>query len=588
MDIFGFLELVGGLALFLFGMSLMGTGLEKSAGSKLKKFLERLTSKRLNGLILGAGVTTVIQSSSATTVMVVGFVNSGIMTLKQAIHVILGANVGTTITAWVLSLTGIESGNFFVQFLKPSSFTPVLAAIGIVYYLFVKSDKKKDIGLILLGFATLIFGMEAMSAAVRPLGEMEGFRNILLVFSNPFLGVIAGVLLAALVQSSSASVGILQALSATGQITIGTSIPIIMGQNIGTCITALLSSVGSNKNARRAAMVHLYFNIIGTVSFLVLYTLIINIFKLSFISNSANHFTIAIAHTVFNLASTMLLLPFSVFLEKLAYMTIKDDDEQDKTSLLDQRLFSTPAIAISRSKTVTKEMARISLNAFNNSISLLRKYDPKIAQSIKDDEQQTDVYEDALGTYLVRLSSQQLSARDSTESAKLLYLIGEFERIADHALNIEKSAEEMHDKEISFSENAKGELSVMIDAVQEVAELAVSAFFSNDLSLAHRVEPLEEVIDDLKYGLKKQHIDRLQCNKCTIELGFIYSDLIMVLERVSDHCSNIAGVVIELSKDKMDIHEYLHKVKHDPNNRFAKLHREYSEKYSLKDVIKEP
>ncbi len=587
MDIFGVLELIGGLALFLFGMSIMGTGLEKSAGNKLKNIIERLTSKRLNGLFMGAGVTTVIQSSSATTVMVVGFVNSGVMTLKQAIHVIMGANIGTTITSWILSLTGIQSSNFFIKLLKPSSFTPILAAIGIVYYMFLKSDKKKDIGLILLGFATLIFGMEVMSSSVKPLGELEGFRNAFLLFTNPILGVLVGALFTALIQSSSASVGILQALSATGQVTVGATIPIIMGQNIGTTVTALLSSIGTNKNARRAALVHLYFNIIGTVTFLVIYMVARSIFALQFVNGAANHVTIAAAHTAFNIACTALLLPFSGLLERLAYKTIKDDQEQDKISLLDKRLFSTPAIAINRSRTVATEMGRIAREALHKAIDLLDNYDEKLALEVKEAEQQTDNYEDALGTYLVRLSGQQLSARDNREAAKLLYVIGEFERIGDYALNIERSAEEMYSKKIKFSDIARKQIGVMIDAVLEVADLAFTSFDNNDLDQAKRVEPLEEVIDDLKYELKKHHINRLQANQCTIELGFIYSDLIMVLERISDHCSNIAGVVIELSRDRLDLHEYLHSVKHDPNNRFAKYHREYAEKYSLKDLLQQ-
>jgi phosphate:Na+ symporter len=581
MDLFGFLELIGGLALFLFGMNLMGTGLEKSAGNKLKSLLEHLTSKKLNGFLMGVAATAIIQSSSATTVMVVGFVNSGIMTLKQAIHVIMGANVGTTVTAWILSLAGIQGSNIFVQLLKPASFTPILALIGIIFYMFIKSQKKKDIGLILLGFATLIYGMESMSAAVRPLGEMEGFRNLLLIFSNPILGVIAGAVITGIIQSSSASIGILQALSATGQVTMGTAVPIIMGQNIGTCVTALISSVGANKNARRAALVHLYFNIIGSGVFITLFVVLNNLFNLPFVNQAANHFYIAIAHTAFNILCTALLLPFSELLEKLAYKTIPDDDKKDKVSLLDARLFSTPAIAISRSREVAKEMAFTSMNAIKQAFELIHNYDESKAQKVKDAEHKTDMYEDALGTYLVKLSSHSLSARDSTEAAKILFLIGEFERIADYAMNISESAQEMYDKNIEFSEPAQKELDMMISAVDEVVEKAIMAFADNNLSLAAKVDPLEEVIDDLKSAIKKQHVVRLQCNECTIGLGFVFSDLLTVLERISDHCSNIAGCVIEMSHDSMNMHDYLYKAKHDPNSEFVQQYKEYSVKYAL-------
>ncbi len=581
MDLFGFLELIGGLSLFLFGMSLMGTGLEKSAGNKLKGFLEHLTSKKINGFLMGVAVTAIIQSSSATTVMVVGFVNSGIMTLKQAIHVIMGANVGTTVTAWILSLTGIEGSNLLIKLLKPSSFAPVLALFGIIYYLFIKNERKKDIGLILLGFTTLIYGMEAMSAAVKPLGEMEGFRNILLIFSNPVLGLLAGALITGIIQSSSASVGILQALSATGQVTMGTAIPIIMGQNIGTCVTALISSVGTNKNARRAALVHLYFNIIGSSIFITLYTILNAVFDFAFIDRAANHIFIAIAHSTFNILCTALLLPFSGLLEKLAYKTIKEDDKQDNVLLLDSRLFSTPAIAINRSRDIAKEMAYTSMNSIRQAFALIDNYDEKEAQKVRDAEHQTDTYEDALGTYLVKLSSHNLSVQDTVEVAKLLFLIGEFERIADYALEITGSAQEMFDKKMQFSEQAKFEMGVMVSAVEEAVETAIKAFSDNNISLAAKVDPLEEVIDDLKSAMKKQHIGRLQSNDCTIEMGFVFSDLITVLERISDHCSNIAGCLIEMSHDSMNMHNYLYKVKHEPNNEFIKQFKEYSKKYTI-------
>ncbi|MDD4546508.1 MAG: Na/Pi cotransporter family protein, partial [Oscillospiraceae bacterium] len=526
MDIFGLLELIGGLALFLFGMSLMGTGLEKSTGNKLKGLLERLTSKKLNGLLLGMGVTAIIQSSSATTVMVVGFVNSGVMTLKQAIHVIMGSNVGTTVTAWVLSLTGIKGDGLLINLMKPASFTPILALIGIIYYMFIKNERKKDIGLILLGFATLIYGMEAMSAAVKPLGEVEGFRNILLIFSNPILGLLAGAIFTGIIQSSSASVGILQALSATGQITMGTAIPIIMGQNIGTCVTALIASIGANKNARRAALVHLYFNIIGSIVFVSLFIVSNALFDIAFFGWKTNYILIALAHSAFNLSCTALLLPFSGFLEKLAHKSIPDDDKQDKILLLDVRLFSTPSIALNRSRDVAKEMALITMEAIRQSFSLVSEYDEKAAQKVRDAEQQTDAYEDALGTYLVKLSNQNLTTKDNIEASKLLFLIGEFERISDYAMEITESANEMNDKKIQFSGSARKSMKVMLSAVEEAVEMAVDSFCNNDIILAAKVDPLEEVIDDLKGLMKKQHIGRLQCNECTIEMGFIFSDMI--------------------------------------------------------------
>lgn len=581
MDIFGILELIGGLALFLFGMSLMGTGLEKSAGNKLKGFLERLTSKKLNGFLMGLAVTAIIQSSSATTVMVIGFVNSGIMTLKQALHVIMGANVGTTVTAWLLSLAGIQGNNIFIQLLKPTSFTPILALIGIVFYMFLKNKKKNDIGLILLGFATLIYGMEAMSAAVKPLSQMEGFADLFLLFSNPILGVLVGAIVTGIIQTSSGSVGILQALSTTGQISIGATIPIIMGQNIGTCVTALISSVGTNKNARRAAIVHLYFNLVGTVFYLSLFAILNRVFSFAFVNQAANPFTIAIIHTIFNLACTALLLPFSELLEKLAYRTIPDDNEKEKVLLLDARLFSTPSIALNRSREIAKEMADTSVKALKMSFGLIDDYNEKVAEKVSALEDQTDIYEDSLGTYLVKLSSQNLSSRDSTEAAKILFLIGEFERIADYASNITKSAQEIYEKKLVFSDQAKNELAVMLSAVEEIVKLAVNSFKENNLILAAKVDPLEEVIDELKSAIKKQHVGRLQSNECTIELGFVFSDLLTVLERISDHSSNIAGCVIEMSHDSMNMHDYLHTVKYERNTEFKELFSEYSKKYTL-------
>jgi phosphate:Na+ symporter len=447
--------------------------------------------------------------------------------------------------------------------------------------MFLKNKKKNDIGLILLGFATLIYGMEAMSAAVKPLSQMEGFADLFLLFSNPILGVLVGAIVTGIIQTSSGSVGILQALSTTGQISIGATIPIIMGQNIGTCVTALISSVGTNKNARRAAIVHLYFNLVGTVFYLSLFAILNRVFSFAFVNQAANPFTIAIIHTIFNLACTALLLPFSELLEKLAYRTIPDDNEKEKVLLLDARLFSTPSIALNRSREIAKEMADTSVKALKMSFGLIDDYNEKVAEKVSALEDQTDIYEDSLGTYLVKLSSQNLSSRDSTEAAKILFLIGEFERIADYASNITKSAQEIYEKKLVFSDQAKNELAVMLSAVEEIVKLAVNSFKENNLILAAKVDPLEEVIDELKSAIKKQHVGRLQSNECTIELGFVFSDLLTVLERISDHSSNIAGCVIEMSHDSMNMHDYLHTVKYERNTEFKELFSEYSKKYTL-------
>ena len=573
--------MIGGLALFLFGLSVMGTGLEKSAGNRLKSLLGKMTTTKWNGFLLGLGVTAIIQSSSATTVIVVGFVNSSIMSLKQAINIIMGANVGTTVTSWLLSLSGLEGDNIFVKMFKPTSFTPILALIGIIFFMFLKNQKKKDIGMILLGFSVLIFGMDAMSTAVKPLAEVEAFRNILLMFSNPFLGVLAGAVLTGIIQSSSASVGILQALSATGQVTIGSAIPIIMGQNIGTCVTALISSVGTNKNARRAAFVHLYFNIIGTLIFLILFTILNSVFKFAFVSLAANQFIIAVVHTSFNILSTALLFPFGGLLEKLAYKTVKDNDKEDKSILLDTRLFSTPSIAINRSRTVTGEMADIVRDCMRQAMDILFDYREDVATQVREAEAKTDMYEDMLGTYLVKLSGHSMAIEDSTEAAKLLYLIGEFERISDYAVNVVNSSLEMYEKKMQFSQPAQNELKTMMLAVDEIIAISFASFKENDIRLAASAEPLEQVIDDLKSRLKKNHISRLQCNECTIEMGFVFSDLITVLERTADHCSNIAGCVIEMSHKSMDMHDYFDKLKRQPDDNYIRQYNEYLKKYSI-------
>ena len=582
MDLFDVLELIGGLCLFLFGMNLMGAALERRAGHSLTSILGKLTNSKVAGFLTGLGVTAIIQSSSATTVMVVGFVNSGIMSLKQAINVIMGANVGTTVTAWLLSLTGIDKGNTFVQLLKPSSFTPILALIGIILIMMPKSNsKKKDTATILLGFATLMFGMEIMSGAVAGLKEVPEFRNILTMFSNPVLGVVAGAVLTAIIQSSSASVGILQALSSTGAVNFGAAIPIIMGQNIGTCVTALISSVGTNRNARRTSVVHLSFNIIGTIILLILFSAAQAIFDLTAFTNSAaTEVGIAIAHSAFNILCTVILLPCSGLLEKLSYKLIPEPAAkfEEQRVELDERLMATPAVALDRCRTVTREMAEISVEALHMAIDMLEQYDSDKAQLIREYEDRADHYEDILGSYLVKLNSHALSSADSHESTKLLHMIGDLERISDHAVNILESAEEMNQKNLSFSAEARRELTSILCAVYETVDLALISFERNDLRIATRVEPLEQIVDELKQQLRSSHIMRLQAGDCTIEAGFIWSDLLTDLERVSDHCSNIAACVIEMSHDEMNLHTYLSSIRHD-SPEFAELYKEYRKKY---------
>jgi phosphate:Na+ symporter len=580
MSIFDFLTLLGGLSLFLFGMNIMGEALEKRASGKLKTVLGRITTKKSTGFLLGLGVTAVIQSSSATTVMVVGFVNSGLMNLKQAINVIMGANVGTTVTAWILSLTGISGDSLFIQMLKPSSFTPVLAVIGIGLYMFCRDSKKKDTGMIMLGFATLMFGMEAMTGAVAGLKDVPEFRNILLTFSNPILGVLAGAGLTAIIQSSSASVGILQALSTTGQITFGTAIPIIMGQNIGTTVTALISSVGTNKNARRAAVVHLMFNVIGTIVWLSLFTLLNSIFKFAFVNSIIDQVGIAIVHTSFNVLCTALMLPMSEWLEKLACAIVKDSKEAETANLLDERLLSTPAIAIERSRSIADAMASESAAALTGSLKMLTEYDSETARTIRYQEKQIDEFEDMLGTYLVKLSSRAMTAADSEEAAKLLHVIGDLERISDHAVNILTSAEELRDKGLRFSDAAQKELAVMTAAENEILELSLQAFTKGDLTAAAMVEPLQRVIDTLKEQMRSRHILRMQKGVCTMELGFIWSDLLTSLERVAGHCANIAGCEMEMAHSSLELHEYSHDLNSsDPV--FSESLTEFSKKYAL-------
>lgn len=581
MSIFNVLTLFGGLAMFLFGMSVMGDGLEKSAGSRLKIILAELTSSPLRGFVLGLVVTAVIQSSSATTVMVVGFVNSGIMSLRQAIGIIMGANVGTTATAWLLSLSGIQGDSMLMQLLKPSSFAPVLAVIGIVMYMFLKNGKKKDVGSILLGFAVLMAGMESMSGAVEPLRDAPWFTGLFTLFTNPLLGVLAGALLTAVIQSSSASVGILQALSATGAITFGSAIPIIMGQNIGTTATALLSSVGTNKNARRAAIVHFYFNIIGTGVFLTGFYVLNAIFHFDFLANPIDQPGIAIVHTIFNLTCTAVLLPFAGALEKLACATIKDDEKgEDEFQLLDERLMVTPPVAIAQAKKLTVRMAELSCDSMNKAIDMVEHYDPQIGKYILETENKIDEFEDRLGTYLVGLAAQNLSQADSREVSKMLHIIGDFERISDHSCSTLKAAEEMADKKIHFSDEAMNELRVIGSAVKEVLGMTQDCVARENLSLAVQVEPLEQVVDYLKDQMRTRHILRLQEGSCTIELGFIFSDLLTDYERVSDHCSNIAACMIEMEHGSVDTHSYLGAIKSSDEN-FALNYQEYRKKYTL-------
>ena len=567
MNFFSVLTLIGGLALFLYGMNVMGGGLEKLAGGKLEKIFEKLTSNPLKAVLLGMTVTAVIQSSSATTVMLVGFVNAGIMKLHQAIGVIMGANIGTTVTAWILSLSGVEGDSFLIQMLKPSSFSPVLAVIGVVFLTFSKNGKRKDIGTIFLGFAVLMFGMDMMSGAVEPLKDVPEFANILLLFRNPLLGVLAGALLTAIIQSSSASVGILQALSSTGAIKFGAALPIILGQNIGTCVTALLSSIGTSKNAKRVAVVHLYFNIIGTVLFLAAFYTLNAVFSFPFMNDTVGAANIAIVHTIFNFTTTLVLLPFIKLLEKLAYLTIKDSrneqpvSAEDQFKLLDERFLQSPSFAIEQCRTVASNMADISRRSILLAMELVENYSDDKAEQISSMESAVDMYEDRLGAYLVKLSSTDLSYRDSQSVATLLHTIGDFERISDHAKNMAETAKEKHDKDIEFSVQAVKELKVICEAVKEILDLAVKAFTEQDLYSAYLVEPLEEVVDQLRTKLKSRHVKRLQRGMCTIELGFIFTDLLTNLERVSDHCSNIAVCLVQVNDDNFETHEYLRTVK---------------------------
>lgn len=580
MTIFNALNLIGGLCLFLFGMNLMGQALERRAGSGLRSLLEKMTQNRLMGLLAGLGVTAVIQSSSATTVMVVGFVNSGLMTLRQSIGVIMGANIGTTVTAWILSLSGIEGSSLLVQMFKPSTFTPILALVGIILYMFCKADKKKDTGMILLGFATLMFGMEAMSSAVSSLRNVPQFREIFLMFSNPILGVLVGAVLTGIIQSSSASVGILQALASTGQVTYGAAIPIIMGQNIGTCFTALLSSIGTNKNARRAALVHLNFNVIGATVGIVLFYVVRAVAAPALLGQAASEWGIAVAHSIFNILCTAVLLPMGGLLEKLVLRLVPEGKQPQREAELDERLLATPALALERCRTLIADMASYSMESLRESLNAITAYNQKTAEHIREDEAKTDHYEDIIGSYLVKLSARKIGESDSALAAEYLRIIGDFERIADHSVNILESAEEMQQKGIAFSAAALQEYSTMAGAVREVTALAYDSFVSGDVQAARQVEPLEQVIDDLKEEMRTRHIRRMQQGSCGIEAGFIWSDLLTNLERVSDHCSNIACCMIEGADHNLHRHEVLQSIR-GSGEIFDREYSSYRQKYAL-------
>ena len=563
MSIFDVLTMVGGLCLFLFGMDLMGQALERRAGGKLRTLLDQMTGRVMTGFLTGLGVTAVIQSSSATTVMVVGFVNSGLMTLRQAINVIMGANVGTTVTAWLLSLAGIDSGNVWINLLKPSSFTPILALLGIFFYMNGKNGKKRDTGTILLGFATLMFGMETMSAAVAGLRDVPAFAQLFLAFKNPILGVLAGAVLTGIIQSSSASVGILQALAVTGQVSYAAAIPIIMGQNIGTCVTALLSSVGTSRNAKRAAVVHLMFNVIGVAVLLTAFCIVKALLDPLLLHQSATMYGIAIAHSAFNVTCTAMLLPCGGLLEKLAVRLVPDDPAQqtERPVELDERLLTTPPLALERCRAVAEEMADCAAQALEQALCSFSAYTPELAAAIRQGEQRCDHYEDVLGTYLVKLSTRQMGAAESEEATELLKTIGDFERISDHAVNVLESAEELRTKGLTFSTEARGELEVLSGAVRETLTLALRAFREKDETAARQVEPLEQVVDGLKEQMRTRHILRMQQGTCSIEAGFVWCDLLTDLERTSDHCSNIAGCVIDAAQHELNLHETLHDVR---------------------------
>ena len=588
MSIFDVLALFGGLALFLFGMNVMGDGLTRAAGGKMERILEKLTSTPIKGVLLGAAVTAVIQSSSATTVMVVGFVNSGIMKLRQAVGIIMGANIGTTVTSWILSLSGIQGDSIWIQMLKPSSFSPILAVIGIAFLMFSKNEKKHDIGMIFLGFTILMYGMDAMSGAVAPLADVPEFANVLLMFSNPVLGMIVGTLFTAIIQSSSASVGILQALCMTGAVTYGTALPIIMGQNIGTCVTALLSSIGAKKNAKRAAFVHLYFNLIGTILFMIVFYSINAFVNFGVLQDMATPAGIAVIHSIFNILTTIVLLPFGKGLEKLATLTIREKEEpvEEIAELvplkhLDARFLEQPAFAVTQSMDVMNQMAGYSAEALYDSLELMKDYSDEKWQRVEALEDIVDKYEDELGTYLAKVSGKELAEEDSKRVSNGLHCIGDLERISDHALAIAEIYAKMHKEEMVFSDKAMAELNLYSNAVYEIMSMTCKALNEDDMKIAKRIEPLEEVINGLNATIKKQHIKRLQKGKCTIELGIALENLLNNYERVADHCSNVAASLLQAKTDSFDMHEYLNRVKQESNIEFQAMYSMYKEKYSL-------
>ena len=588
MNFFDLLSMVGGLALFLFGMHVLSEGLEKVSGGKLEKILENLTSNRFKAVLLGAGVTAVIQSSSATTVMVVGFVNSGIMKLSQAIGIIMGANIGTTATSWILSLTGIEGSNFFIKMLKPMSFSPILAMIGIVFIMFLKNEKKKDLGMIFVGFAVLMYGMDAMSDAVAPLKDVPEFANLFVMFKNPILGMIVGALVTAIIQSSSASIGILQALCATGSISYAAALPIIMGQNIGTCITAMMSSVGTTKNARRAAVVHLLFNLIGTIIFMTGFYAIHAVVNFAFLENAANETGIAVIHTAFNVAATLILLPLAGVLEKLSLMIVKKDEEEERQEAeqaafvrMDERFLNTPAFALEQVNTYAVKMAEITKESLDQAIQLFFKYDKDIAKEIQRKEQLVDRYDDEIDSYLVKLSGKNLSVKDTRKLNMIQHSIGDFERISDHALNLVEAAKEMHKKEQSFSAKALEELHIFSKAIADIVALSVSIFENEDAVAARQIEPFEEAIDVIQKEMKKRHTKRLRKGKCTVEMGFVLSDVTNNYERIADHCSNIAISIMQLEEDDTLAHEYVDNPQKSEGSEFDLRFKNYLKKYDL-------
>ena len=589
MYILKIVSLLGGLALFLFGMDVMGKALERTAGGKLQTILAKMSSNIFKGFLLGLGVTAVIQSSSATTVMVVGFVNSGIMTLKQAVGVIMGANIGTTVTAWILSLSGLQGDSFLIQIFKPSTLAPLLGTIGIILYMFTKSEKKHSIGMILLGFLALMTGMDMMSSSMEFLENEEWFAKLMVSFSNPLLGIAAGAILTGIIQSSSASVGILQGLCSTGTVTFGSAIPVILGQNIGTCVTAMLGSVGANRNARRTAVVHLMFNVVGTTLFVIIFYGLGMFIDWTFLDDTASAWNIAVIHTCFNVAATCVLMPLNGLLVKLAYLVIPSEETPQKEELLDERLLGTPAVAIQRSHEIASEMAAASSEAMKLAMGLTRKFDAKVMDQVIALEEKTDRYQDALGTYLVKLSGKELSVEDNRTLNTLLYTVADIERVADHAVAVAKAALEMEEKEIDFSVQAKAELSVLERAVSDILERTVSAYGDFDLQQALKVEPQEQVVDALVREVKSRHVRRLRDGLCSVEYGFVLEDILTAFERTADHCSNVAVEMLQVSEGKLEAHEYLNALKagelHE-SAAFAERFARYKAQYAFPEDTK--